>query len=245
MAFTDLIVEIPNVIDKELCEEIINRFEKDDNKYQGVTGGIGVDTDTKRSTDLMLSEYGDWADIDEKLFQALTDHFKDYLKTYSDIVGFDYTKIRSFHDMGYQLQRTNPDEFYHCHHDANIGAIDDTLHITDSGRLKIYNRERLFTFILYLNDRTEYPEDGRTQFIHCDEITSVIAEAGKLLLFPANTIYTHRGETLENGVKYLMTGWAGFYSPCNTAEVSLDVIESIHQEIENTDRVQRVHRQFT
>ena len=142
MAFTDLIIEIPNVIDEEFCEEIIDRFEKDEEKYQGVTGGIGLDTSTKRSTDLMITDYDRWADVDEKLFQALTDHFQEYLKTYSDVVGLDYTNNGTFHDMGYQIQRTDPDEFYHWHHDACISVIDDTLHTVNNGRLKTYNRER-------------------------------------------------------------------------------------------------------
>ena len=64
MSFNDLIVEIPNVISKELCDEIIERFEADDNKYQGVTGG-GEDLNTKLSTDLHISTLEEWDDIDD------------------------------------------------------------------------------------------------------------------------------------------------------------------------------------
>ena len=246
MAFTDLIVEIPNIIDKELCAEIIDRFEKDPNQYQGVTGGIGLDTDTKRSTDLMISCLDDWQDIDGKLFQALTSHFLEYLKTYSEVVGLDYTQYSGFHDMGYQVQRTNPGEFYHWHHDFSSAPIDNTLHsVNDGNSLKTFVNERLFTYILYLNDRTEYPEDGRTQFFHSGETISYVAEAGKLLLFPANTIYTHRGEVLENGVKYLMTGWAGFYSTVNMYDPGQETLEDFHRSIEDCDYKERVHRQLT
>ena len=38
MAFTDLIIEVPEIITKELCDEIIDRFEADDCKEPGITG---------------------------------------------------------------------------------------------------------------------------------------------------------------------------------------------------------------
>lgn len=242
MAFTDLIIEVPEIITKELCDEIIDRFEADDCKEPGITGGLGFDSQIKRSTDLMISTLDNWSDIDAKLYEALSPHFADYMDTYTNVVGSSVGSF-GFHDMGYQIQRTEPGEFYHWHHDFNIGPIDDTFH-TNSIHNKVYCRERIFTYILYLNDRTEYPEDGRTQFYHAGETFSYVAEAGKLLLFPANIIYTHRGETLENGVKYLMTGWSGFYTSMNVAYLEQSEVESIQNQIESAGYT-RIHRHLT
>jgi hypothetical protein len=219
MAFTDLIVTHDNVISPELCEEIISRFEDDDRKYEGITGGMdGVDLKTKISTDLTISCLPEWADVDGKLFEAVTKYFTEYLQHYSEVVGMQPYGFY-FHDMGYQIQKTKPGEFYKWHHDyvaSHIQGFDHGANDTD----RYLVRDRLFTYILYLNDRDDEWTDGRTQFTHCGEITSIIPKAGRLLLFPANEIYTHRGETLETGVKYLMTGWAGHMSSCSYSGVN-------------------------
>lgn len=225
MSFNDLIVEIPNVISKELCEEIIERFEADDGKYQGVTAG-GEDLRTKVSTDLHISSSESWAEIDDKLYQATTSHFSQYTETYSKYTGA-YPDGVGLHDTGFQIQRTNPGEFYHWHHDYQQSIIDEQRFCDKNDNELVVTRDRLFTFILYLNDRTEYQEDGRTQFQNCGDVTSIVAEPGKLLLFPANPLYTHRGETLENGVKYLITGWCCSFSHTRMDFVSDKQLETI------------------
>ena len=244
MAFTDLIIEVPEVISKELCTEIIDRFEADNSKTAGITGGIGYNEQVKRSTDLMITDLPDWTDIDQKFYDALSPHFQDYLATYGDVIGTNLHGV-GFHDMGYQIQRTNPGEFYHWHHDYNIAPVPGTFHMNRHNEGMVYCKERLFTYIVYLNDRTDYQEDGRTQFTHCGETFSYIAEPGKLLLFPANIIYTHRGETLQNGVKYLMTGWAGFYSAMNLASASASDIQNLQEIIDSSDEFTRFDGQFT
>lgn len=225
MSFTDLIVEIPNVISKELCDEIIERFEADDNKYQGVTAG-GLEMQTKVSTDLHISSLDTWKDIDDQLFEATTRHFSDYIETYSSHTG-SYPNGVGLHDTGFQIQRTNPGEFYHWHHDYQQSIIDEHRFIDRSDNELVVTRDRLFTFIVYLNDRTENQEDGRTQFQNCGEVTSVVSEPGKLLLFPANPIYTHRGETLKTGVKYLLTGWGCVYSHTRMDMVHSDQLDVV------------------
>jgi len=67
----------------------------------------------------------------------------------------------------------------------------------------------MHTYIYYLNDASEF-EGGRTQFrigTGEDDIMSITPEKGKLILFPANCIFTHRGEPVTKGHKYLATGW--------------------------------------
>lgn len=233
MSFNDLIVEIPNVVSKELCDEIIERFEADDNKYQGVTGG-GEDLNTKLSTDLHISSLDDWVDIDTQLFEATTRHFSSYIETYSTYTGA-YPDGVGLHDTGFQVQRTNPGEFYHWHHDYQQSIIDEQRFCNRAGAEQVVTRDRIFTFILYLNDRTEYPEDGRTQFQNQGEVTSVISEPGKLLLFPANPLYTHRGETLKNGVKYLLTGWGCMFSHTRMDYLQGDQIETVSNYVRSFD----------
>lgn len=208
MAFTDLIVEYPNVLSKELCDEIIRRFDEDDRKYPGSTAwGVGG---TKTSIDLNISEFDGYEDLDSQMYEAFKDPLQDYVEKYTTIIDGTLGGT-GFHDTGYQVQRTDPDGYYHWHHDFTSEPVSGYDHVNDAGARKCVVRDRHFTYIFYLNDRTEFPEDGRTQFTHAGEIYSIIPEVGKLLMFPANVIYTHRGEVLKNGVKYLATGWCCTY----------------------------------
>ena len=204
MAFTDLIVEFPNVLSKELCDEIILKFEDDERKYDGVTG-TGLSFSTKKSTDLHFSAYDEWVDIDTQVYEAFKQPIQDYTQRYFEIVNLEPNGAE-FHDTGYQIQKTVPGGFYHWHHDFSSEIVRGLDHRNNVNTYKSAIRTRYYTYIFYLNDRTEY-EDGRTQFYHAGEVHSVVPEAGKLLIFPANHLYTHRGEELLNGVKYLMTGW--------------------------------------
>jgi len=69
--FRDLIVEYPNVISKDLCYEIIGRFEDDSNKSSGQTADRSPSR-AKISTDLHLSSYRQWSDIDDKIFELFS-----------------------------------------------------------------------------------------------------------------------------------------------------------------------------
>ena len=61
--------------------------------------------------------------------------------------------------------------------------------------------ERQFVHILYLND----VPDGGTEFKNQNYTCK--AEKGKLLIFPANFAYVHRGQISETHEKYILTGW--------------------------------------
>ena len=67
-------------------------------------------------------------------------------------------------------------------------------------------RDRLVTFIWYLNDIIE---DGYTEF---EFGLKVQPRVGKILLFPATWQYLHRGYPPKSETKYLCTGWLYFAS---------------------------------
>ena len=54
--FNDLIYENPHSLTKDVCEEIINRFEKDDRKSEGITTSGKVQTELKKSLDQTLEK---------------------------------------------------------------------------------------------------------------------------------------------------------------------------------------------
>ena len=178
-----------NVIPNNKCREIINRFEADNRHHQGMTAG-GVQKNVKNSLDLFVTDLNDWKDIDD-LFKDLIQHliiqYSTHLKNSSNLISFTENKqipiapalTSNVRDVGYQIQKTNPDDGYVWHSDYEIG--------------------RILTFILYLNT----VEEGWTQFYNGDQVSP---QAGRCIMFPATWTYYHQGYPPKQ-TKYIMTGW--------------------------------------
>ena len=103
---------------------------------------------------------------------------------------FPFFAANKFKDIGYNLQRTLPGEYYHWHVDAGPGEFS----------------ARQMVAIWYLNDvpgpggETEFPLQG----------VLIRPAQGKLVLFPPFWTHVHRGVTLQAGVKYIATTWVCF-----------------------------------
>jgi hypothetical protein len=168
-----------------LCRDMIQRFEaRQDEQYQGRIGQTAYeDSSIKKSTDLVVSGKEHWKDVDNNLFRSLGLALKEFREVYPYFKG-------PFKDMGYAIQRTNPDEHYHWHIDG--GSHDFS--------------QRQLVALWYLND-VEGP-GGETEFLFQD--IKVKPEEGKLILFPPFWTHEHRGVTLEKGVKYIATTWVIF-----------------------------------
>ena len=178
--FSDFIYVERDALPKSFCNNVIEKFEQDDRKRQGQVGG-GVQLDIKRSSDLSISELDDWKSYDQAFFKSLNGGLKKYIRFLPE----EYMKHRALselgNDTGYQIQRTQPNDYYIWHHDQTT--------------------TRLVTFIWYLND---VKDGGYTEFI---DGTRIQPEAGKLIIFPATWDFLHRGVSPKTETKYLCTGW--------------------------------------
>ena len=62
--FSEMIVEYDDVIPADKCKEIIDKFEYDNRKSQGITAsdteGKAIENSIKRSTDLWISQWVEW-----------------------------------------------------------------------------------------------------------------------------------------------------------------------------------------
>jgi hypothetical protein len=180
------IYQVTNSLPADVCHEAIRRFEAcADQQYVGRIGQAGEEAlDVKRSTDLRISGREDWRDMDRMLSRQLAATFNEFARE------FPFFAANSFKDIGYNLQRTLPGEYYHWHVDSGQGPFS----------------ERQLVAIWYLNDvpgpggETEFPLQG----------VSIRPEQGKLILFPPFWTHVHRGVTLEKGVKYIATTWICF-----------------------------------
>ena len=214
MKFTDAIVEYQTDLTPEFMAGVIERFESDERTLRGRTGA-GIDQTWKQSQDLFISDLDDWKKEDSVFFESITDIIQQY-HVHMNSISESYSLGTAIADLGYQLQRTRVDEYYHWHHDFNQTYY-ELNYINSCNTATKYATARVYTYIVYLNDRIGI-EDGRTQFKFGEEVISIEPRAGKCLMFPANVLYTHRGETLLTGEKYLMTGWVTV--PNSTSEAT-------------------------
>lgn len=198
MKFTDLIISYPNVLGDDVCDEIISRFESDTRKEFGRTGS-GYSPDVKQSTDLLISGLDGWEAIDNTIFER----FSPYVEKYNNFL-LDKTKFNPLEvtDSGYQIQKTIPGGFYTWHNDYSTKVNRSEILSTESSAII---KSRYATYIFYLNDVTN-DAGGRTKFYFGNEHT-ITPKKDTLLIFPASILYTHCGESLISGDKYIMTGW--------------------------------------
>ena len=179
------IFEQKNALPRELCVHMIERFEQNEaDQYEGRVGQtVSKERSIKKTTDLVVSGKEHWKDIDRALFQSLATAIKEFRETFPYFKG-------PFKDMGYNLQRYQPGEFYHWHIDG--GSHDFSM--------------RQLVALWYLNDVPG--PGGETEFLYQD--IKVKPEAGKLVLFPPFWTHEHRACTVNEGIKYIATTWVVF-----------------------------------
>jgi len=180
------IYEVAQALPADVCLEAIRRFEeRGDQQGAGRIGPEGREApEVKRSTDLRISGREDWRDIDRILAQQLVSTFNAFA------LEFPFFAANKFKDIGYNLQRTLPGEYYHWHVDGGPGEFS----------------QRQLVAIWYLND---VPGPGGETEFPLQEVVIRPAQ-GKLVLFPPFWTHVHRGVTLEQGVKYIATTWICF-----------------------------------
>ena len=189
----EFIYEIPNFVSKELCEEMIERFLKDENKKPSDT--FDNVPNVRKSTNLWIGGNNtDWNDIEEKISKIFIDvivkygHYLEDNKLMSRgglVANFSQIGIG---DLYINLSREGDYYNWHC---------DDTN--------KIRKKEaRTFSCLVYLSTLEE-DQGGCTEFT-CGK--KVRPEQGKVLIFPSCWTYEHRAAVVKNsGMKYTCGCW--------------------------------------
>lgn len=179
------IFERPLALPPAFCDEVVRRFEAHpEQQHEGRIGQIQTkDRSVKVSTDLVVSNKEDWKDVDQMFFRSLAAALREFREAFPYFKG-------PFKDMGYQVQRYRPGEFYHWHIDGGSHEFS----------------QRQLVAIWYLNDVPG--AGGETEFLYQD--VSVEPCRGTLILFPPFWTHEHRGAELREGVKYIATTWVVF-----------------------------------
>ena len=180
-----------NIENDDLCKEIINYFEENKKLHQKGTLGTRVDLTKKKTTDISINPN----DLKNDKFKCFNSYINELHKCFVDYQNqwpFMKSMIKDVDIGSFNVQKySKGDHFSNVH--TERGSI-ETLH-------------RVFAWMTYLNDVND-GDGGETYFSHYD--IRVKPEIGKTLIWPSEWTHAHAGETLNNGEKYIITGWMNF-----------------------------------
>lgn len=178
------------VLSSKLCKAFIKAFEESNEKKPGVLyGPDGASSNTgKKSTDITFNpnylQHPIWGSLLKKLVNVLEKGYSDYIDRHS--LAFSKLDPLEISPL-FNLQRYEPEEgFYEWHCE----------------RATIKYSNRFLVWMIYLNTLTDR---GETEFHYQHHFES--AEEGKLIIWPSDWMYLHRGVPSPTETKYILTGW--------------------------------------
>ena len=217
----DFIEVYDHVLDADTCQALIERFERSGQAQRGRTGS-GVDVSMKDSWDIGLDQSTGWADVRERLNEAVLGGLRDYLRRYAHV---------ALAPLQLKMQRPGSNEPVLLDADG-VAALDDALlngliakvfrpgsinlqkYIAGQGGYPYWHCEqyprldqgealhRALLWTVYLNDNFEA---GETEFLYQQRL--IAPKIGSLLIAPTSFTHTHRGNRAVGGDKYIATSW--------------------------------------
>ena len=188
---TDLIVVLKNHIPDETCDEILEWFElnkhlQTDGRVYSTEGdqdkGAKVDKDFKNAIQTLVPP---GASISDKMTEITMSAFRE--------AGSRYPVPENSMTLNDYCVRVYPKDegIFKTHVDQHaFGTVG-----------------RLFACIMYLND---VDVGGETEFP--DWNIAVKPEKGKVLLFPCNYLFKHKGNVPISNEKYIATNFINYYT---------------------------------
>ena len=183
------------------CDKIIDLFEHAD-EYGGTYRGVhGVGS--KMNSVYHVKESQDCAPGD-----IFADNF--YYPPPQDIVDTYYSVINEVDDMLYYWMRETLGREITDNRLLKWENLPQIQKYPEAGGFKSWHSDgascmkmlrRQFVFILYLNT----VPDGGTEFFYQKKYVEAVK--GKVLMFPAQWMFKHRGEVSFTSNKYILTGW--------------------------------------
>lgn len=207
---TDYIYINDNCLDDFTLKQIFTFYENNSNRtYFGETFR-GVNKDVKDTVDIQfqyntnsLSEKNIITTVEGIIYKELKKYIEKHpiYKRYEKLCLLDILLMQKYNkNEGKYIYHTDSAIDIH----ESIFNITKTLSITNQN-IEIFCKEkikhRILTFIFYLNDVNE---GGETEFF---QLYRVRPKKGSLLIFPALSVYTHKGCIPISNDKYILTGW--------------------------------------
>lgn len=187
MEIQNLLYINENSLSKELCDEIIDKYENEGEcRKKGVTSG-GFNPNIKNTLDFGIFKNQKWEIIHKTLYQEIARNLQKYIdKNSFDNYDNKIINGKLWYET-FMIQRYTKCEGRYAYHE-DFSVNND----------KSY---RVLTYLWYLND---IDEGGETEFFGNFKIKP---RAGKLVIFPASWTYPHTGLIPISNDKYILTGW--------------------------------------
>jgi hypothetical protein len=182
----EYIHEERNMLSKTFCKEIIEKFESDSRKKEGITN-YGTVSKMKKRTDLSIDAITGWGVESKRLYDTFLTAFRNYqnnlkLNVFGEEKSYIVDQIFNNPNLtitGFLMGRYGVGGHFKWHIDCT------------------HEEERICNFIIYLNDH-----EACTEFLNGKKIKP---EAGKIVFFPTTWVHAHRGQIIEKGNKYVIT----------------------------------------
>ena len=172
--------------DKNLCEEIIQFFEKNTDLHKiGAFGNYEVDNKKKDSIELTITPK-QLNDEKYKIFNTYFTFLKECFSKYLE----DWPFLKHIKSLGigpFHIQKYNINGHYNSWH---------------TERDSIMNSERILVFMTYLNN---IDEGGETEFLHYN--VKIKPKKSNTIIWPSEWTHAHRGLPTTKKEKYIITGW--------------------------------------
>ena len=177
-------------MEASICDQIISYYDKHKDKHkQGQTGRGNINLETKNRKDISISPQElnlQGNEIFNEYFATLFEFYKDYNKQWPFLAS-----IASSLEIG----RFNIGKYI-------AGQHFQKLHTERAGLGSLH---RLLAFMTYLND---VEDGGSTYFSHYD--LDIKPQKGLTIIWPAEWTHAHKGNIINIGSKYIITGWLTF-----------------------------------
>ena len=185
----DFIVQFPNTLTDEECDECIEWFWNNENLHQdGRTYGYDDTGDRRNVVDKNVKSNTQVHPRPEHSVSRFCEKIMQKYKKYCEIRPYPLGQPMCLTAFSIRIYYQNNGWFIE-HQDQGQGP----------------NSQRQFGIVLYLND---VEEGGMTYF---NELAvGIKAEKGKMLIFPANYLFRHEGQKPISGDKYAITAFMNF-----------------------------------
>lgn len=192
----DFVGIFENAISPDICDKFIATFEgwRKHNFVFNRQESEGANRHVKEDEAFAFADFYSNSDVMNQLmveetgittFGNFKPQFQKCFEQYSD----EYSVLKDFALNIYysKIQKTKPGGGYHIWH---------------CERNNLFSSNRVFAFMVYLND---IAEGGETEFLY--QKMRVKPTKGTVVIWPSDWTHTHRGNPPLSGVKYIYTGW--------------------------------------
>lgn len=223
---TDFIATYDNALSPEFCKHLLEKFERSDQKYPGMTGQ-GYNPYAKQSHDIMLNAHPEWADELAYIEEVTARHLVHYMRAHKFMMTGALTLTIQEPQTGQPIAITN--EVLDILDDSLVEGLMMKMYRFGTVNLQKYEQEkggyfhyhseiypqaneakrealhRVLLYMYYLND---VAEGGETEFHYQERMLK--PKQGQLVIAPSGFTHTHKGHIPRSNDKYILTSWVLF-----------------------------------